>query len=127
VDIVRSFRWRRQRRIRWLPKHWPGQRYQVVGRANKCRPNLALPLLDAGAQLVEQLAEQRLLVVGEPLAQARVVADGDPAEAVEQRLARGRELERPTSSRWSVPARVFKNGKLIERPDESEGGDQQVA
>jgi hypothetical protein len=22
---------------------------------------------------------------------------------------------------------VFKNGKLIERPDESEGGDQQVA
>lgn len=33
----------------------------------------------------------------------------------------------PAPSRWSVPARNFKNGKLIERPDESEGGDQQVA
>jgi hypothetical protein len=38
---------------------------------------------------------------------------------------RSKNTELRSSS--SSPGAVFKNGKLIERPDESEGGDQQVA
>jgi hypothetical protein len=45
---------------------------------------------------------------------------------IESAQTSGGPSTHPASSRWSVGA-VFKNGKLIERPDESEGGDQQVA
>ena len=38
---------------------------------------------------------------------------------------RSKNTELRSSSSW--PGAVFKNGELIERPDESEGGDQQVA
>jgi hypothetical protein len=38
---------------------------------------------------------------------------------------RSKNTELRSSS--SYPGAVFKNGKLIERPDESEGGDQQAA
>jgi hypothetical protein len=54
---------------------------------------------------------------------------GHPAPAAPQMdvACRPRSKNTELRSSSSSPGAVFKNGKLIERPDESEGGDQQVA
>jgi hypothetical protein len=84
----RRFTWCRTSSLAWRPHDTGALSIPRCRRGSR----LALRHLAAGAQLLQQLAEQRLLVVGEVLAEARVVADGDRAEAVEERLARGREL-----------------------------------
>jgi hypothetical protein len=48
-------------------------------------------------------------------------------ELIESAQTRSRVVNAPHLVALVGAGAVFKNGKLIERPDESEGGDQQVA
>ena len=73
-----------------------------------------------------------------PLLYLHGLSSSDFGPALTQFLGTSHGLSAAAQTRWRAvnaphlvalvrAGAVFKNGKLIERPDESEGGDQQVA
>jgi hypothetical protein len=73
-------------------------------------------------EIVREAARQMLAVALQAVVSAYIDAH---AEEAAEKVSGGRQRTPPR--RAGPCRRGIKNGKLIERPDESEGGDQQVA